>query len=92
VKNEALIVAGIALAVLYLAAQAKKAAGDAADAVLQSAQDLWDAAQKKGAAAVAATVEAVTPAGASLYDQRPAKNGAPKTQYTPGDINDGPIF
>lgn len=92
-KEDAVLVLGLGLGLVLIAWYAKKQAGDALDKAGATLRTAWESAGNAGAVAIDTAVEAVTPAGAGLYDNRaPAGRGTPKTQYTPGDINDGAIF
>lgn len=92
-KSDAALILGLGLGLVLIAWYAKKAASDALDDVGKTVRSAWESAKTGGAAAVEAAVDAVTPPGAGLYDERPpAGRGTQKTQYTPGDINDGTIF
>lgn len=92
-KGDAVLVLGLGLGLVLIAWYAKKAAGDAMDDAERTIRTAWESAKTGAVAVVDATVEAVTPAGAALYDPRPpAGRGTQKTQYTLGDINDGAIL
>lgn len=101
-KTEAVIFAAVALAIIYLAKQAKDAAGqavsDAQDAIMQAAADTWTAAKNGAAQAVTAVNDTTFGTGQTvnstipLYEQKNQTAAQKPTNYNPGSIFDGAIF
>lgn len=85
IKDDALIVAGIALAVLAIAWYAKKKIGDAGSAIAEAASEAWEA-------AAVATTDTIFGPGQTINSTIPLYDKNNQVQYTPGDINDGAIF